>query len=61
MDKPTSAKWPKERSDHAACCLNYGQEYPQVLINGGVDDDLETLGDSWLLNVALGTWKEVSS
>ena len=59
MNKPAGAAWPKKRSDHAACCLNYGQEHPQLLISGGLDNADKTLGDAWLLNVASGTWKEV--
>ena len=26
--------WPEERDYHAACCLNYGEEDPKVLITG---------------------------
>ena len=59
MDKPAGAPWPVERSSHAACCLNYGQEHPQLLISGGRDKDSKTLGDAWLLSVATGTWREV--
>ena len=59
MDKPEGAAWPVKRCDHAACCLNYGQEHPQLLISGGTDKDVKTLGDAWLLSVATGTWREV--
>ena len=59
MDKPERAAWPVERDDHAACCLNYGQEHPQVLISGGTDKYGNTLGDAWLFSVATGTWREV--
>ena len=60
MDKPAGAAWPKERDDHAACCLNYGQEHPQLLISGGTYKGNQIIGDAWLLDVASGTWKEVS-
>ena len=60
MDKPEGAAWPVERTDHAACCLNYSQEHPQLLISGGLDKGNKTLGDAWLLSVATGTWREVS-
>ena len=59
MDKPEGAAWPVGRDVHAACCLNYGQEHPQLLISGGLDKDHKTLGDAWLLSVATGTWREV--
>ena len=47
------------RSWHAACCLNYGEEHPQLLVSGGVDEDGNTLRDLWVLDVEAGTWKEV--
>ena len=59
MDKPEGAAWPVEREGHAACCLNYGQEHPQLLISGGLDRHNKTLGHAWLLSVATGTWREV--
>ena len=49
-----------QRSAHAACCLNYGEEHPQLLVSGGVDEDGNTLRDLWVLDVEAGTWKEVS-
>ena len=48
------------RSSHAACCLNYGEEHPQLLVSGGLDKDEKTLSDLWVLDVEAGTWKEVS-
>ena len=59
MDKPAGAAWPVERANHAACCLNYGHEHPQLLICGGADKNIRTLGDAWVLSVATGIWKEV--
>ena len=59
MDKPEDAAWPVKRCYHAACCLNYGQEHPLLLISGGTTKDYKTLGDAWLLSVATGTWKQV--
>ena len=58
MNKPEGAAWPKERDNHAACCL-YGQEHSQLLVSGGMIKDGTTLGDAWLLNVTTATWKEV--
>ncbi len=51
---------PVERRHHAACCLNYGQDYPHLLVYGGVGKDLKTLGDMWTLNVDTGKWTEAS-
>ena len=47
------------RSWHAACCLNYGEEHPQLLVSGGWNNDDNTLSDLWVLDVEAGTWKEV--
>ena len=47
------------RSLHAACCLSYGEEYPQLLVSGGLDEDDNNLRDLWVLDVEAGTWKEV--
>ena len=47
------------RSLHAACCLNYGEEHPQLLVSGGLDGDDNTLRDLWVLDVERGTWKGV--
>ena len=48
---------PVRRWGHAACCLNYGDENPKVLISGGVGDNV--LGDMWILDVNSGRWTEV--
>ena len=48
-----------ERAGHAACCINFGGQHPQLLVTGGVDKDGKTLRDAWLLDVDTGTWKEV--
>ncbi len=59
--KPAQGEpWPVERRYHAACCLNYGQDYPHLLVYGGVGKDLKTLGDMWTLNVDTGKWTEAS-
>ena len=47
------------RSFHAASCLNYGEEHPQLLVSGGRDEDGSTLRDLWVLDVETRTWKEV--
>ena len=51
------------RSSHAACCINYGEDHPQVLVSGGVvfnSHRHEALSDLWLLDVDSAKWKEVS-
>ena len=50
---------PMERRSHGACCLNYGEDSPKVLISGGVDKDNNVLGDMWILDVYSGKWTEV--
>ncbi len=52
--------WPKDRAQHAACCINFGSEDPQLLISGGKDIVGRVLDDAWLLNVNSAKWKEVS-
>ena len=60
LEKPEGAPWPVERSAHAACCLNYGEEHPQLLVTGGVDKNYTTLQDVWILDVNSRRWREVS-
>ena len=60
LEKSEGAPWPVERSAHAACCLNYGEVHPQLLVTGGVDRDGNTLQDAWILDVNSGRWREVS-
>ncbi|XP_064387422.1 uncharacterized protein LOC135335784 [Halichondria panicea] len=48
--------WPVERSVHAACCLNYGKDQPQLLIHGGLGKGNKVLGDMWILDVDAGKW-----
>ena len=60
LERPEGAPWPAERSSHAACCLNYGQDHPQVLVTGGADMNGNALSDMWILDVQSGRWREVS-
>ena len=59
--KPTKKnKWPREREGHAACCLNYGEKHPKLLISGGMSystDDLNA--NMWILDVDKGKWTMV--
>ena len=60
LEIPEGAPWPAERSSHAACCLNYGQDHPQFLVTGGIDKNGNTINDMWILDVQSGRWREVS-
>ncbi len=60
MEPVEGEPWPVERSGHAACCLNYGQDHPQLLVHGGLDNVSRTLGDMWILSVDTVNWTEVS-
>ena len=58
--KPVQGEpWPVGRSGHAACCLNYGQDHPQLLMYGGRDNDNKVLGDMWILDADTGKCTEV--
>ncbi len=60
MEPVEGEPWPVGRSGHAACCLNYGQDHPQLLVHGGWANDLKTLGDMLILDVDTVKWTEVS-
>ncbi len=60
MEPVQGGPWPVERYGHAACCLNYGQDHPQLLVHGGLGNDDYVLGDMWILVVDTGKWTEVS-
>ena len=47
---------PKARSSHAAVCLDYGGDYPQVLVTGGDGGGDEVVSDAWMLDVQSGNW-----
>ena len=47
----------EERCWHAACCLNYGQQHPQLLVTGGFNG--RVLGDAWILDIDGGKWRKV--
>lgn len=54
--------WPKGRAGHAACCLGYGEENPQLLITNGLtmgDKELNLLADAWLFDVTSEKWEKV--
>ena len=62
MEPAQGDQWPKARNDHCACCVNYGEDHPMVLVSGGLDTDFEiatTLQDMWMLDVDSGKWTKV--
>ena len=59
MEPVPGAPQPPKRAYHAACCLNYGEDHPKLLVSGGVDEDDDVLGDMWILDVNSGRWTEV--
>ena len=51
---------PEGRNSHAAVCLGYGGDNPQLLVTGGLESHLDDiLSDVWLLDVQSGRWREV--
>jgi hypothetical protein len=50
---------PVGRDDHAAVCLGYGGDRPQLLVVGGRGGGNKVLNDLWILDVQARTWKEV--
>ena len=50
---------PNSRNSHAACCVNYGEDHPMVLVSGGVNKSNCILGKMWILYVDSGRWTEV--
>jgi len=61
LEKPKGAPWPVARDSHAACCLDFGEEDPQLLVTGGVDETVKVLSDGWILDVKSRRWREVSN
>ena len=50
---------PIKRAGHAAVCLGYGGDHPQLLVTGGIDSHLVVKHDIWMLDVQSGRWREV--
>ena len=59
MEPVQGDPWPVGRAFHAACCLNYGDNYPKLIVYGGLGAGIKVLGDMWLLDVESGKWTEV--
>ena len=50
---------PVERSEHAAVCLGYGGDHPQLLVIGGRGVGSKVLSDVWILDIQSRRWREV--
>ena len=50
---------PVERCYHAAVCLGYGGDRPQLLVTGGMGAGSKVLKDAWILDMQSGKWREV--
>ena len=59
LSKSGGQPWPEARDHHAACCLNFGQEHPQLLVTGGWGKGNKVLSDAWILDVDRGRWRRV--
>ena len=59
LEHPEGEPWPVGRARHAAVCLGYGGDHPQLLVTGGLDAGLKVLSDAWLLDSKSGQWREV--
>ena len=59
MEPVQGDQWPEARYGHSACCVNYGEEHPTVLVSGGLGEGDKILRDIWILNVDSGKWTEV--
>ncbi len=56
---PDGAPQPSPRSTHAAVCIDYNRNSPQLLVIGGGQDGKETFSDVWCLNVPAQSWQQV--
>ena len=54
---PDGAPQPSPRRRHAAVCLDYNTNNPQLLVIGGYDD--KALSDVWCLDIQAQSWQQV--
>ena len=59
MEPVPGELWPEKRSAHAACCLNYGEVHPKMLMFGGGTNYDKALEDLWILDVDNAKWIKV--
>ncbi len=55
---PDGAPQPSPRGYHAAVCLDYNTNNPQLLVIGGYDG-IKILSDVWSLDVQAQSWQQV--
>ncbi len=51
--------WPVGRDNHAAVCLGYGGNHPQLLVTGGLTKNKKVLNDVWVLDLKAWKWRQV--
>ena len=62
LDQHVGEPCPMRRYAHAAVCLNYGGDCPQIFIAGGHDNDTyDDQSCGWILDMHSRRWREVSS
>ena len=59
LDHHDGVPYPVARDRHAAVCLNYGGDHPQLFVVGGIDIGSKVLNDAWMLDIQSGRWREV--
>ena len=59
MDNHEREPCPMARNGHAAVCLDYGGDHPQLLVTGGKGVGNKILSDGWMLDVQSGRWRKV--
>ena len=59
LERKRGQPWPAARGSHAACCLGFESEHPQLLIIGGLDSFYVTIGDAWIYDINSHSWTEV--
>ena len=60
LDIKEGDPYPVKRSGHAAVCLEYGGDHPQLLVTGGRGIGNKVLNDVWILDIQSRRWKQVS-
>ena len=61
LDHHEGEPCPVGRSHHAAVCIDYCGDHPQLLVTGGLGAGKKVLSDAWILDLQSGSWREVSS
>ena len=60
MEPAQGDQLPKPRQGHAACCLNFGEDHPVVVVSGGLCSScFMAENDMWIHEVDSGEWTKV--